>query len=197
MIQKKPIYKNVTSLLFLGYIIAIAVVYLVILFKYPDKTLQNIGFLITALGLVLSIVSMYQSNYTSIRMKRIDIVIANENEIVNKDVLVEIMFLTEKDQQTIDKYHRKVVGILEVLISYGVEQKKLEGAKDYLTKNKDLESLIKISEKLLMRKAYFKSAALKTIDSQSQQERKDIEKKYFEDIEKLFDNNELRGIEGA
>lgn len=62
----------------------------------------------------------------------------------------------------------------------------LKKAKKHLTQNKNLESLKRIATILLIRSAYIKSAALKTVDSQSQVERQCIEQDYFKKIKVLF-----------
>ena len=184
---KKPIFEKKMSKALWAYIIVIPIIIdFVMIYKTPDKTIELLTLLIAALGFAITITSLYQSNYTTIRMKKIEIVIANENENVNKDILIETIALTENDQQKFDIYYYKILGVLKVMISYEVDKTELEKAKNYLVQNKNLETLKKIATKLLIRNAYIKSSTLKTVDSQSQKERLDIENDYFAKINALF-----------
>ncbi len=183
---KKPIFEKKMARALWVYIIVIPLIDVILIYKFPDKTIELLTFLVTALGFAFTIISLHQSNYTSIRMKKIEIVIENENENVDKDILNETIALTDSDKEKFDYYYNKVLGILEVLISYEVDEVELKSAKNHLDINKNLESLKKIATILLIRSAYIKSAALKTVDSQSPEERQYIEQDYFTKIKVLF-----------
>ena len=183
---KKPIFEKKMARALWFYIIVIPLIDVILIYKFPDKTIELLTFLVTALGFAFTIISLHQSNYTSIRMKKIEIVIENENENVDKDILNETIALTDSDKEKFDYYYNKVLGILEVLISYEVDEVELKSAKNHLDINKNLESLKKIATILLIRSAYIKSAALKTVDSQSPEERQYIEQDYFTKIKVLF-----------
>lgn len=182
---KKPVFSKKMNIIINIFMIVIFLAFCI--FLYTDhKDKEAAGFLFAGFGFISTIITLYQSNYTAIRMKKIEIVIANENENVDKDILIEIISLSKKDQENFYSYYHKILGILEVLISYGVDEVELEKAKKYLTQNKNLESLKKIATILLIRSAYIKSAALKTVDSQSPEERQYIEQDYFTKIKVLF-----------
>lgn len=183
---KKPMFEKKLEQALWTYVILMPVIDIILMFKFPDKIIELLTFLIAALGFAFTIISLHQSNYTSIRMKKIEIVIANENENVDKDILIETIALTDSDKEKFDYYYNKVLGILEVLISYEVDEVELKSAKNHLDINKNLESLKKIATNLLIRSAYIKNAALKTVDSQSQRERQYIERDYFTKIKALF-----------
>lgn len=183
---KKPIFEKQMARALWVYIVLIPLIDVILIYKFPDKTIELLTFLVAALGFAFTIISLHQSNYTSIRMKKIEIVIENENENVDKDILNETIALTDSDKEKFDYYYNKVLGILEVLISYEVDEVELKSAKNHLDINKNLESLKKIATILLIRSAYIKSAALKTVDSQSPEERKYIEQDYFTKIKVLF-----------
>lgn len=183
---KKPIFEKKMVRALWVYIVLIPLIVVILIYKFPDKTIEILTFLVAALGFPYTIISLHQSNYTSIRMKKIEIVIENENENVDKDILNETIALTDSDKEKFDYYYNKVLGILEVLISYEVDEVELKSAKNHLDINKNLESLKKIATILLIRSAYIKSAALKTVDSQSPEERQYIEQDYFTKIKILF-----------
>lgn len=183
---KKPIFEKKMARALWVYIVLIPLIVVILIYKFPGKTIEILTFLVAALGFPYTIITLYQSNYTAIRMKKIEIVIANENENVDKDILIETISLSKKDQENFYSYYHKILGILEVLISYGVDEVELKKAKKHLTQNKNLESLKKIATILLIRSAYIKSAALKTVDSQSPEERQYIEQDYFTKIKVLF-----------
>lgn len=183
---KKPIFEKKMARALWVYIVLIPLIDVILIYKFPDKTIELLTFLVAALGFAFTIISLHQSNYTSIRMKKIEIVIENENENVDKDILNETIALTDSDKEKFDYYYNKVLGILEVLISYEVDEVELKSAKNHLDINKNLESLKKIATILLIRSAYIKSAALKTVDSQSPEERQYIEQDYFTKIKVLF-----------
>ncbi|MGO3571301.1 MAG: hypothetical protein ACTJE3_01655 [Lactococcus cremoris] len=182
---KKRIFSKKTNIIINIFMIVIFIVFCISSY-INHKDIENAGFLLASLSLISTIITLYQSNYTAIRMKKIEIVIANENEIVDKDILIETIALTDSDKEKFDYYYNKVLGILEVLISYEVDEVELKSAKNYLDINKNLESLKRIAKILLIRSAYIKSAVLKTVDSQSQGERQCIEQAYFEKIKVLF-----------
>lgn len=182
---KKPIFSKKMYTIIIIYILVTLAVFAIFSFVYA-KDIEAVGFLLAALGFLVPIIALYQSNYTTIRMKKIEIVIANENENVDKDILIETISLSKKDQQKFYSYYHKILGILEVLISYGVDEVELKKAKKHLTQNKNLESLKRIATILLIRSAYIKSAALKTVDSQNPEERQCIEQDYFKKIKVLF-----------
>ncbi|WP_416451282.1 hypothetical protein [Lactococcus lactis] len=182
---KKPIFSIKMYTIIIIYILVTLAVFAIFSFVY-DKDIEAVGFLLAALGFLVPIIALYQSNYTTIRMKKIEIVIENENENVDKDILNEAIALTDSNKEKFDYYYNKVLGILEVLISYEVDEVELKSAKKHLDINKNLESLKKIATILLIRSAYIKSAALKTVDSQSPEERQCIEQDYFTKIKVLF-----------
>ncbi|MGO1742612.1 MAG: hypothetical protein ACTHZL_12770 [Staphylococcus equorum] len=182
---KKPIFSRKMYTIIIIYILVTLAVFAIFSFVY-DKDIEAVGFLLAALGFLVPIIALYQSNYTTIRMKKIEIVIENENENVDKDILNEAIALTDSNKEKFDYYYNKVLGILEVLISYEVDEVELKSAKKHLDINKNLESLKKIATILLIRSAYIKSAALKTVDSQSPEERQCIEQDYFTKIKVLF-----------
>lgn len=67
---KKPMFEKKLEQALWTYVILMPVIDIILMFKFPDKIIELLTFLIAALGFAFTIISLHQSNYTSIRMKK-------------------------------------------------------------------------------------------------------------------------------